>query len=137
MKSNVVVGWKSGMAFEAEVNNHKIILDADSSVGGEDQGPRPKALVLGALGGCSGMDVVAILKKMKQEIHAFRMEIEADASEEHPKVYTNIHIRYIFSGENLDMEKLQKAVDLSQDKYCSVSAMLKKGTRMDYSIHIE
>jgi putative redox protein len=137
MKSKVVVGWKSGMAFEAEVNNHKIILDADSSVGGEDQGPRPKALVLGALGGCSGMDIVAILKKMKQEIRTFRMEIEADASEEHPKVYTNIHIRYIFSGDNLEPDKLQKAVDLSQDKYCSVSAMLKKGTRIDYSIVIE
>lgn len=137
MKNSVNVNWIEGMAFEANVDNHKLILDVDSSAGGLDSGPRPKALVLAALGGCTGMDVISILKKMKSGVKSFRMEIEADASEDHPKVYTNINVKYIFKGENLDMDKLKKAVDLSQEKYCSVSAMLKKGIRIDYSISVE
>ncbi len=136
MKSKVKVSWIDGMAFEADVNNHKMIFDADESVGGQDRGPRPKAFVLGSLGGCTGMDVVAMLKKMKQEVASFHMEIEGDASEDHPKVFTHVHVKYIFSGSDLDMEKLKKAVDLSQDKYCSVSAMLKKAMEVSYSIEI-
>ena len=137
MKNEVTVRWKEGMAFEAEVNTHKIMMDLNEEDGGQDLGSRPKAMVLGALGGCTGMDVVAILKKMKVEVKGFRMEIEAEVSEEHPKVYTKIHIKYIFTGNDLPFEKLEKAASLSEERYCSVAAMLKKGTDVTFSVHVE
>lgn len=136
MKVKVEVKHIEDMAFEAEVNNHKLIFDADSSVGGNDKGPRPKPLILASLGGCTGMDVVSMLKKMRVGLDYFNMVIEADQTEEHPKVYSKIHIIYEFKGKDLEMEKLQKAVDLSQDRYCGVSAMLKKAIELTYEIRI-
>ncbi len=125
MKTAVNVTWTGGMAFEAEVNGHTLIMDADEAVGGQDQGPRPKALVLSALAGCTGMDVVSILKKMRVDVEKFEMKLEGELAEEHPKIYHTIYMTYIFHGKNLPMEKLENAVNLSKDKYCSVSAMIK------------
>jgi len=136
MAIKVEVQHRNNMAFEAHVNNHKLVMDADSTVGGNDEGPRPKPLLLASLGGCTGMDVVSILKKMRIEPEYFNMVIEADQTEEHPKVYSRIHITYEFRGNNLDPEKLQKAVELSQERYCGVSAMLKKATDLSFEIRI-
>lgn len=136
MKTSVQVKHLEQMAFEAEINNHKLIFDADTTVGGNDAGPRPKPLLLAALGGCTGMDVVSILNKMRVELDYFNMVIEADQTDEHPKVYKTIHIIYEFSGKELQMEKLQKAVELSQERYCGVSAMLKKVLELTYEIKI-
>ncbi|MDO9511896.1 MAG: OsmC family protein [Bacteroidales bacterium] len=137
MANKISVNWAGDMAFEAEVNNHKIMLDASENVGGKDRGPRPKPLLLVALAGCTGMDVVSILKKMRVKPDAFRMEADADMTEEHPKIYKNIRLTYFFKGTDLPMDKLQKAVELSQENYCGVSAMLKKASDFTYKIVIE
>ncbi len=136
MQSKINCTWKSGMAFETEINNFKILMDADESVGGNNLGPRPKALTLASLGGCTGMDVVSILKKMRVEPSYFNMEISGELTEEHPKYYHKIHLVYEFKGDNLPMEKLEKSIQLSQDRYCGVSELLKKGAELTYEIKI-
>lgn len=134
MKHNVNTSWVGKMKFDSEVSGHHIILDAAEEVGGENAGPRPKELMLSALAGCTGMDVVSILKKMKVELDAFDIKIEADLTEEHPKVYSKMHIIYQFKGKDMDMEKLQKAIRLSQENYCGVSAMYRKAMEVSYEI---
>ena len=137
MSEKITVNWLDGMAFEAEVNQHILIMDAHEGVGGKDRGPRPKPLLLASLAGCTGMDVVSILDKMRVQTKGFRIDIEANLSEEHPKVYTDIRLIYIFSGNDLPFDKLQKAVELSQEKYCGVSAMLKQSAKLEYEIRVE
>ncbi len=133
----VNIDWIEEMAFETEINGHKLILDADASVGGKDRGPRPKPLTLVSLGGCTGMDVVSILKKMRVNFESCRVSIEAEQTDEHPKYYHKIHLTYIFKGKDLPMAKLDKAVNLSQDRYCGVSAMLRDSAELTYEIVIE
>ncbi len=133
---NIDVKWMEEMAFKTEVNGHKIVLDADEKVGGKDRGPRPKPLLLVALGGCTGMDVVSILKKMRVEVKDFNIHIEATPTKEHPVIYEKIHIIYEFTGDNLPMDKLEKAVNLSQERYCGVSAMLKKASDLSFEIKV-
>ncbi len=130
------VEWLSGMAFKAEVNGHEIVLDADEQAGGTNLGPRPKPLILVALAGCTGMDVIAILKKMKVTPDYFNVEVEGEVTEEHPRQFTKMHIVYEFRGKDLPLEKLQKAIDLSQERYCGVSAMLKKALPVSSEIRI-
>lgn len=137
MTHAVETSWKGNMKFDALVSGHHVMMDALPDVGGEDQGSRPKPLLLAALAGCSGMDVVSILRKMKIEPEAFDIRVEADVAEEHPKVYTKMHVIYLFKGKDLPLDKLQKAVDLSQDKYCGVSATFKKALPITYEIRIE
>ena len=122
----IKVNWLENMAFEAEVNGHKITLDAAEAVGGENRGPRPKPLMLVALAGCTGMDVVSILKKMRVEVEAFSVKVEGDLTEEHPKQFTQMRVIYEFKGKDLPMDKLEKAVNLSEERYCGVSAMYRK-----------
>lgn len=125
------------MAFEANVNNFKITIDADEAVGGQGLGPRPKALSLVSLAGCTGMDVISILKKMRVEPDGFDVEVEGELTEEHPKYYHKVHIRYIFKGKDLPLEKLEKAVNLSQDRYCGVSAMFSKAATITHEIILD
>ncbi|MBS4058350.1 MAG: OsmC family protein [Bacteroidetes bacterium] len=136
MNNKVDVTWTGNMAFEADVNGFKIPLDADEKVGGQNGGPRPKPLTLASLGGCTGMDVISILKKMRVEPAYFNIEVDGELTEEHPKYYHKIHVKYIFKGQDLDVEKLQKAVDLSQERYCGVSELLKKGAAITSEIVI-
>lgn len=121
--------YYSGMLFYSKtLSGHDLIIDAEPSFGGKDAGLRPKELLLYSLMGCTGMDVVSLLKKMKviDNLESFRMEVDYEQSQEHPKVYTKLHLKYIFKfkGEP-PKEQVEKAVGLSQDKYCGVSAMLK------------
>ncbi len=134
MNHEINVAWKGDMGFEAEVNDFKIKLDADETVGGKNQGPRPKALSLVSLGGCTGMDVVSILGKMRVFPEDFEIKVSGELTEEHPKYYNKIHITYIFKGEDLPMAKLEKAVNLSQERYCGVSAMLQKAAEITHEI---
>ncbi len=134
MNHEINVAWKGDMGFEAEVNDFKIKLDADETVGGKNQGPRPKALSLVSLGGCTGMDVVSILGKMRVFPEDFEIKVSGELTEEHPKYYNKIHITYIFKGEDLPMAKLEKAVNLSQERYCGVSAMLGKAAEITHEI---
>lgn len=125
---------RDGLAFDAELNGHSIKLDAAAAVGGTDYGPTPKPLLLTSLAGCTGMDVASILAKMQMPYDSFTVEVDGDLSEEHPKVYTAIRLRYVFTGAELDEAKINKAVKLSQEKYCGVSAMLKQITELSYEV---
>ncbi len=137
MIEKVQLSWLDGMAFEAEVNGFKIKVDAIESVGGRNRGPRPKPLLLASLAGCTAMDVISILEKMRVKLDDFNIEIIAEQTEEHPKIYSQIKIFYKFKGKDLPMDKLEKAVKLSQELYCGVSAMLRKATELSYEIIVE
>lgn len=127
--------WKKGMTFESEISGHRLIMDAVPTVGGNDEGPRPKPLVLASLAGCTGMDVVSILRKMQQPFTYFNIEVDADSTEDHPKTYNAMKIIYEFrESDGLDPKKVEKAVQLSQERYCGVSALLKKAIPIDYEI---
>jgi putative redox protein len=136
-KTEIKLNWKKKMAFDAEVNGHIIPLDAEEHVGGENYGPRPKPLTLVSLGGCTGMDVVSILGKMRVELDGFDVHVSGELTDEHPKYFHKIHIVYTFKGKDLPMEKLKKAIDLSQDRYCGVTAMLNKVAEITHEIVIE
>lgn len=135
-KVQIFADWQEGMAFEAEVNGHKLMLDADEKVGGTNKGPRPKPLMLVALAGCTGMDVISILKKMRVEPSKFRVWVEAEQTEEHPKHYTAMKVIYEFWGKNLSLESINKAVSLSEEKYCGVSAAYRKGMTITHEVRI-
>lgn len=137
MKQSINLSWIDEMSFKTEVNGHKLILDADASVGGQDKGPRPKQLLMVSLAGCTAMDVVSMLGKMRVQVDSFRIEVDGELTEEHPKVYSSMHIKYIFKGDNLPLDKIEKAVNLSQEKYCGVSAMLAKSTNLSFEIILE
>ena len=128
--------WLENMAFETEINGHGIILDADSRVGGEDRGPRPKPFMLAALGGCTGMDVISILKKMRVDVKSFNVKVIGDLVEEHPRRFYRMHVVYEFEGDDLPMDKLEKAVSLSEERYCGVSAVYKDALEVTSEIRI-
>jgi len=130
---SVKTKWVDKMAFDSRIDNHTIRIDTAGLIG-DDSGPSPKKLLLSSLAGCTGMDVVSLLKKMRVPISRFEMDIEADLTEQHPKVYSEIRLIYRFFGTDLKKEKIEKIVQLSQDKYCGVSAMLKKNSPINYQI---
>lgn len=136
MKQKMNTSWKGDMQFDANLSGHSIVMDAIPEVGGYNTGPRPKQLMLAALSGCTGMDVISILKKMRVKVEQFDIEIDADMTEEHPKHYNKIHITYKLKGKDLDKSKLEKAVKLSQDQNCGVSATYRKTMELSYSIKI-
>ena len=136
MIHETLLSWKGDMEFETELFGHKLTLDASPEVGGHNKGTRPKVLMLTALAGCTGMDVISILKKMKIEPAEFNVCVDGTLTEEHPKHYSKMHIIYEFKGENLPEDKLKKAIELSQDKYCGVSALYKKALELTYEIKI-
>lgn len=136
MKHTVDTTWQGNMKFDAVVSGHHVSMDALPAVGGNDEGARPKELMLASLAGCTGMDVVSILSKMRIEPTFFNIRVEAEMTEEHPKHYTAMHIIYEFKGEGLEVEKLQKAVDLSQERYCGVSEVYRKAMKITYEIVI-
>jgi putative redox protein len=128
---------KGNMAFEMDINGHKLITDAAVENGGNDYGPRPKALLLAGLIGCTGVDVMMILNKMKVELEDVNIDVEADAVDEDPKVYKYIKLTYRFKGKDLPLDKITRAVELSKEKYCGVSAMLSKAAPITYEIILE
>ena len=136
MKHVVDMAWTDKVAFEADMDGHKVIVDATEEVGGSDLGPRPKKLMLTALAGCTGVDVIMILKKMKVEVEAFNVIVEADVTEEHPKHYSKMKVIYQFKGKDLPYEKLEKAVKLSEEKYCGVTAVYRKAMEVEIEIRI-
>jgi putative redox protein len=112
-----------------------VTMDAEPAFGGKGEGAKPKPLILAALGGCTGMDVVSLLKKMREPLTWFNMRIEADIAEEHPKRYTAFRIVYEFKdSDGLNRENVKKAVGLSQEKYCGVSALLQAAAPVKWEI---
>ena len=136
MKHVVDLAWTDKVAFETDMDGHKLIIDATKESGGSDLGPRPKKLMLTALAGCTGVDVIMILKKMKVEPEAFNVIVEADVTDEHPKHYNKMKVIYQFKGKNLPKDKLEKAVKLSEEKYCGVTAVYKKAMEMESEIRV-
>ncbi len=131
MSTTVSTNWINNMAFEWDVNGHKVVIDADSKVGGQNKGPSPKSFMLASLGGCTAMDVVSILKKMRvlDDIEDFKVDVSGELTDTHPKHFVSMHVVYEFvpkEGKTLPVEKLQKAINLSEERYCGVSAVYKK-----------
>lgn len=137
MKEKISATWLNGLAFESEVDGHKLYMDAMAESGGKNTGPRPKPLMMVALAGCTGMDVVSILAKMRQEVESFSVEVEGDVTEEHPKRFQGMKVIYRLKGKDLDREKVEKAVNLSKDRYCGVSANYSKAFPITHEIILE
>lgn len=133
MIHNINTKWVNNMAFDSQIDNHTLRIDSSGKYG-DDTGPSPKKLLLASLAACTGMDVVSLLKKMRVPFTNFEMSIEADLTEEHPKVYSEIRLIYHIFGYQLNKDKVEKAINLSQEKYCGVSAMLRKNSPINYSI---
>ncbi len=136
MKSSITSKWQGGLAFASRVGDHEVRTDASVVHGGANSAASPKMLMMVALAGCTGVDVVAILKKMRVEVADFSMTVESELTDEVPAVYSSMHLIYEFAGVGLDRDKLRKAVELSQDKYCGVSAMYRKIMEITWEIRI-
>ena len=137
MKETIKTRWLNDLAFEAEVDGHKIYMDTSMEHGGKNTGPRPKPLMMVALAGCTGMDVAAMLKKMREEVEELSVEVEGDITEEHPKKFEGMKVIYRLKGKNLSRKNVEKAVELSKTKYCGVSANYKEAFPIDHEIIIE
>ena len=132
-----VVKHIKGVTFMGKADsNHWVTMDGPENFGGSDAGTRPKELLMLALGGCTGSDVASILGKKKIKLDGFEMNISADVADEHPQVFTKMHLEYIFYGKNLPEKDIERAIDLSLTKYCSVTAMLLKAMPIEHSYKI-
>jgi putative redox protein len=131
------VKWCDGMSFEAETQSgHKIKMDGAEKYGGKNKGARPMELLLSSLGGCSCFDVILILKKSKQNITDCKVKISATRANTTPAVFTKIHLDFFINGDALKEKRVQKAVSLSVEKYCSVVKMLQNSVTIDYRVNI-
>jgi putative redox protein len=128
--------WKGDLAFEADVNGHKVMMDAPVEGGGHNLGAGPKKLMLVALSGCTGMDVVSILKKMRVDIEKCDIEVQGDVTDDNPKQYFKMHVIYEFTGKDLPLDKLEKAVKMSEESYCGVEALYRKAIEVTSEIRI-
>jgi len=131
---SVTTVFKDHMAFTADINGHLVKMDTTADDGGEDSGPSPKRLMLAALAGCTGIDIVSILNKMKAEFSDFTINVHAALTVEHPQTYNYVKITYKIKLAEEDKSKMIKAVNLSTEKYCGVFAMFKTFAKMDTEI---
>lgn len=129
--------WRKNNIFDTELDGHNLTIDLSKEAGGDDAGPRPKKLVLAAATGCTGLDVVEILKKMRINIKNFSIDVEAELTTEYPITYSSMKVIYEFEGENLPKEKIERACKLSFDNYCGVMALLKKAIPVTYEVRIK
>lgn len=136
MEHLVTTIWKENLQFHSKIDEHSVSIDALSESNETTKGPSPKKLLLTALAGCTGIDVVSILKKMRVPLQGLTIHIHAQLTDEHPKYYSSFHIIYEFEGNNLEKEKLINAIELSQEKYCGVSYMFKQFATITYEISI-
>ena len=132
-----IVKWSGDASFVAESESgHHVTMDGPPDFGGKNKGPRPMEMLLMGMGGCTSFDVVLILKKSRQDIHDCVAEITAERAETDPKVFTKIHIHFVVTGKDLDPKRVEKAVNLSEEKYCSASIMLGKTAEITHDIEI-
>lgn len=137
LEADAEVKQVAGMTLAGRAgSNHWVIMDGKRDFGGAEGGASPMELVLMALGGCTSMDVISLLRKMRIPYDDFKVTMNVKRAEQHPKVYTDIVLHYHFYGTDFQMEKLERIVSLSQDKYCSVSAMLRKAVNITSEIHV-
>lgn len=126
MKQEIKTQWLGNMLFNADTLGGNLKIDAAEDVGGQGLGVRPKALMLTSLAGCTGMDIVSLLKKMRAEVDGIEINVSGELSEEHPKIYRKVHVEYIFTGKEFQIDKIEKAVNLSGEKYCGVMEMFRQ-----------
>ena len=129
--------WLGKMAFEMDIGGHKVRMDAGETAGGEDSGPRPKPLILAGMTGCTGMDVISILEKMKENVERFSMDVHTELSKEHPITYKKVHLVYHIAGKGLNHANVEKACRLSREKYCGAIALVEKAVTFSYEVIIE
>ncbi|MEW6599836.1 MAG: OsmC family protein [Nitrospirota bacterium] len=135
MKSRIKL--VENMQFVATADSgHAVVMDAPPSVGGTNTGAKPSELLLMAFGGCSGMDVISILRKKKQDVTNFEMNVTGETPEIHPRSFTNIHIEYVVTGRNISEEAVQRAIDLSINKYCMVGLTIGKAAKITHSFRV-
>lgn len=132
--NNINAVFKGGMNFTADVNGHKIEIDTDAASGGNNIGTRPKVLMLTSLAGCTGLDVVSLLNKMRVSFSLFSINVEGHLTETEPKIYDDVVVTYTIKVGKEDEAKVLKAVNLSQEKYCGVSKMFKAFANLSYKI---
>jgi len=142
MQEFVETRWMGNMAFEAEIDGFAVKMDASPEFGGTNYGPKPKRLIIPSLAGCTGMDIVSILHKKRVIFSDFRILINAEMTETHPKYYSKIHLIFQFTGENFIgndevHEKIKRSIELSSDVYCGVTAMLKKSSDITWEIQLK
>ena len=134
---NATVTWSAGMSFSGAADSgYTIPLDASADVGGQEGGFRPVELMLVSLAGCTAMDVISLLQKKHQSVTGFRVQAEAERATTHPRVFTRVHLRYILTGRGLDPSAVQRAVELSETKYCPAQAMLRPTVAITSSVEI-
>lgn len=135
-KNLVTTVWKENMQFESDnPSGHNLFMDAGEENGGKSEGYRPKALMLSSLAGCSGLDVVSLLKKTRVAVDDFKIEVTGELTEEHPKFYHKVKVDYHFTGTDLNEKKIKKAVDLSVEKYCGVMEMFRQFAEITVALH--
>lgn len=133
-----IVKQLQGISFAGKTDsNHWVMMDGPGDFGGSDAATRPKELLLLALGGCTGSDVVTILRKKRVKLDGFAIEVTAEQSDEHPQVYTRIHLDFVFQGDNIQAVDVERAIELSETKYCAVSAMLRGSVAITHAYRIE
>jgi len=131
------IKWQGGMAFEGTTESgHSVLMDAAPEVGGENKGARPMEMVLLGLGGCTSIDVIMMLQKAKQAVEDCQVEIRSERSDSIPKVFTKSHVHFKITGQDLNPKKVERAVNLSAEKYCSVSKMLEASVEMSHDFEI-
>lgn len=131
------VTWVEGMQFVGVPSSgHSLVMDAAPEVGGKDTGPRPMELLLVGLAGCTAMDVIHILKKQRQAVTGLRVVVKGERAEDHPRVYTRATLEYVVEGHHLSEPAVERAVKLSQDKYCSASAMFRGTAEVEYTYRV-
>lgn len=128
--------WKENNTFSTDIDGHNIVIDLGEDQGGQNNGPRPKKLLLAAAAGCTGLDVVEMLRKMRIEPKHFDIKIDAELTDEHPRQYTSMKLIYEFEGEDLPVKKIERAVKLSFENYCGVLAMYKSSVPISYEVKI-
>ena len=133
-KQEIETQWMGKMQFNALIDGHTVVMDAPQKSGGEDNGPIPKPFVLAALSGCTGMDVIALLRKLNITIDDLNIIVTGELSKQAPVQYAAIHLKYIFKGDVAQKNAAVDAVNDSQKKYCGVSSMLKKALPVSWEI---
>jgi putative redox protein len=136
MQHELLLNWNEEMNFSSEIDGHNIVIDAADEFGGHNKGPRPKKLLLLSLAGCTAMDIVSLMKKMRVDFKDFKIAIDANLSDEHPKRYNAITLVYKVYGKNLIKENIEKAIKLSEEKYCGIWASLRDSIKINYKIEI-
>jgi putative redox protein len=132
------ITWKNGLAFTGVADsNIEVPLDTTVEHGGAGEGGIPMEMILMGLGGCMAMDVISILAKKRQEVTSFEIQLHADRATEHPKVFTDITIECVVKGKGLDPAAVERAVELSENKYCPAMAMLRKAANISTSFRVE